>query len=154
MVSPTETGLALYNRCVDILDQWEDAQRSVMQLHAEPTGRLQVNAPMTFGTMYLAGAIAEFAAHYPDLQVQLTLNDRFVDPIEEGFDITVRIAEPQPISSLLVQPLATAERVLCASPRLPGKARHPHRTYRAANAFLFALRPYRQRKALDPAGKR
>ncbi|MGK7905782.1 MAG: LysR family transcriptional regulator [Synechococcus sp.] len=116
VVSPTETGLAFYNRCVDILGEWEEAQRSVMQLHAEPKGRLRMNAPMTFGTMYMAGAIAEFAAHFPDLQVQLTLNDRFVDPIEEGFDITVRISEPQPISSLFVQPLVSAERVLCASP--------------------------------------
>ncbi len=116
VVSPTETGLAFYNRCVDILGEWDEAQRSVMKLHAEPQGRLRVNAPMTFGTMYLAGAIAEFTARYPDLQVQLTLNDRFIDPIEEGFDITVRISDPQPISSLFVQPLATEERVLCASP--------------------------------------
>lgn len=87
-----------------------------MQLQVEPKGRLRVNAPMTFGTMYLAPALADFLRQYPHLQVQLTLNDRFVDPIEEGFDVTIRIAEPQPNATLLVLPLAPAPRVLCASP--------------------------------------
>jgi DNA-binding transcriptional LysR family regulator len=116
VVSPTETGLVFYDRCVEILSSVEEAERSITRLHTEPRGRLRVNAPMTFGTMYLAPAIADFLAQYPDLQIQLTLNDRFIDPIEEGFDLTVRIAEPQPISSLLVQPLAPAKRVLCATP--------------------------------------
>jgi DNA-binding transcriptional LysR family regulator len=116
VVSPTETGLAFYERCVEILASLEDAERSIMQLQGEPKGRLRVNAPMTFGTMYLAPAIADFLRPYPELQVQLTLNDRFVDPIEEGFDVTLRIATPQPTSSLFVQPLAPAERVLCAAP--------------------------------------
>jgi DNA-binding transcriptional LysR family regulator len=116
VVSVTESGLAFYERCVEILSSLEEAERSVTQLQLEPKGRLRINAPMTFGTMYLAPVIAEFAVQYPDLQVQLTLNDRFVDAIEEGFDITIRIAEPQPTSSLLVQPLAPAQRVLCASP--------------------------------------
>jgi DNA-binding transcriptional LysR family regulator len=116
VVSPTDTGLAFYERCVEILGSLEEAERAVTQLHAEPKGILRVNAPMSFGTLQLAPALADFLVHYPDLQVQLTLNDRFVDPIAEGFDVTVRIAEPQPIGSLLVQPLAPAPRVLCAAP--------------------------------------
>jgi DNA-binding transcriptional LysR family regulator len=129
VVSPTETGLAFYDRCVEILASLEAAERSVMQLHTEPKGRLRINAPMTFGTMYLAPAIADFLLQYPELQVQLTLNDRFVDPIEEGFDVTLRIAAPQPMSSLFVQPLAPAERVLCAAPSYlerHGIPTHPH----------------------------
>ncbi|MGD1902778.1 MAG: LysR family transcriptional regulator [Geitlerinemataceae cyanobacterium] len=128
VVSPSETGLAFYERCVELLASWEEAERSVKQLQAEPTGRLRVNAPMSFGAMHLAPAIAEFMAQYPQLQVELSLNDRFIDPIEEGFDVTLRIAEPQPTSSLLVQPLATIERVLCASPdylRAFGTPTHP-----------------------------
>jgi DNA-binding transcriptional LysR family regulator len=102
VVSPTETGSAFYERCVEILASLE--------------GILRVNAPMSFGTMYLAPALADFLVSYPALKVQLTLNDRFVDPIEEGFDVTLRIAEPQPTGSLIVQPLAPAPRVLCAAP--------------------------------------
>jgi DNA-binding transcriptional LysR family regulator len=116
VVTPTETGLAFYERCLEILSSLEEAERSVTQLQVEPKGRLRVNAPMTFGTMYLAPTLADFLVQYPDLQVQLTLNDRFVDPLEEGFDVTLRIAAPQPNSTLWVQPLAPAQRVLCASP--------------------------------------
>jgi len=116
VVTPTETGLAFYERCVEILASLEEAERSVTQLHGEPRGRLRVNAPMSFGTMHLAPALADFLVQYPDLQVQLTLNDRFIDPIEEGFDVTVRIAEPQQTASLIVHSLAPAGRVLCAAP--------------------------------------
>jgi DNA-binding transcriptional LysR family regulator len=128
VVTPTETGLAFYDRCLEILASVDEAQRSVTQFQVEPKGTLRVNGPMTFGTMYLAPAIADFLMQYPDLRVQLTLNDRFVDPIEEGFDLTVRIAEPQPVSSLLVQPLAPAPRVLCAAPSyldIHGSPTHP-----------------------------
>ena len=116
VVSPTETGLAFYERCVEILASLEEAESSVMQLHGEPRGRLRVNAPMSFGTMHLAPALADFLVQYPALQLQLTLNDRFIDPIEEGFDVTVRIAEPQQTASLIVHSLAPAQRVLCAAP--------------------------------------
>jgi DNA-binding transcriptional LysR family regulator len=128
VVSPTETGIAFYERCVEILASLSEAEQAVSQLQAEPKGRLRVNAPMTFGTMYLAPAIADFLGEYPNLQIELTLNDRFVDPIEEGFDLTVRISDPQPTSSLLVQPLAPAQRLLCAAPAYldqRGRPKHP-----------------------------
>lgn len=117
VVTPTETGLAFHERCVEILASLEEAERLITQLHEEPRGRLKVNAPMTFGTMHLASALSDFVVQYPELQVQLTLNDRFIDPLEEGFDVTVRIAEPQEIASLIVHPLALASRVLCAAPK-------------------------------------
>ena len=92
-VSPTDTGRAYYERCVDILAEVSAAEQSIAQLQVEPKGTLRINAPMSFGTMHLAKAIAHFMHQYPDIQVQLTLNDRFIDLIEEGFDITLRIAE-------------------------------------------------------------
>ncbi|PZV09064.1 MAG: LysR family transcriptional regulator [Leptolyngbya sp.] len=116
VVTPTETGLAFCARCVEILANLEEAERSLTQVQEEPRGRLRVNAPMSFGTLHLAPALADFLMHYPDLQMQLTLSDRFIDPIEEGFDITIRIAAPQTVASLIVHPLAAAPRVLCAAP--------------------------------------
>lgn len=116
VVTPTETGRAFYERCVEILASLEEAERSITQLHEEPKGRLRVNAPMSFGTMYLAPALADFLVQYAELQVQLTLSDRFIDPIEEGFDVTVRIAKPQESASLIVHPLTSVERILCAAP--------------------------------------
>lgn len=129
VVTPTETGLAFHERCVEILASLEEAERSITQLHEEPKGRLRVNAPMSFGTMHLAPALADFLAQYPDLRLQLTLSDRFIDPIEEGFDVTVRIAKPQANASLIVHPLAPAKRVLCAAPiylATYGMPVHPH----------------------------
>lgn len=128
VVTPTETGLAFYERCVEILASLEEAERSITQLHTEPRGRLRINAPMTFGTLHLAPALADFLVQYPDLEVQLTLNDRFIDPIEEGFDVTVRIAKLQESASLIVHPLVVAQRVLCAAPsylKMHGTPTHP-----------------------------
>jgi DNA-binding transcriptional LysR family regulator len=116
VVTPTEAGLAFYDRCVEILASLEEAERSIAQLHEEPKGRLRVNAPMTFGTMYLAPALADFLGQYPDLQVQLTLNDRFIDPLEEGFDLTIRISQPLESSSLIAHRLAPVELLFCAAP--------------------------------------
>ncbi len=116
VVTPTETGLAFHEQCIDILASLEEAERSVTQLQKEPRGRLRINAPMTFGTMHLAPALADFLVQYPELQVQLTLSDRFIDPIEEGFDVTVRIRKPQASASWITHSLALAPLVLCAAP--------------------------------------
>jgi DNA-binding transcriptional LysR family regulator len=116
VVTPTETGLAFHERCMEILASLAEAEQSITQVQEEPRGRLRINAPMSFGTMHLAPALAEFLRQYPALQVQLTLNDRFIDPIEEGFDITIRIAQPSTSASLIVQPLMPIPRILCAAP--------------------------------------
>jgi DNA-binding transcriptional LysR family regulator len=114
-VSPTEAGLAYYERCVDILARIDETEQQVSRLHDEPKGVLKVNAPMSFGALYLGSAIADFMAAYRDLRVELSLNDRFIDPIEEGVDVTIRIAALQD-SSLIARKLAPARRMLAASP--------------------------------------
>lgn len=114
-VNPTPTGLIFYERCVNILAEIEAAETTVSQLQTEPKGTLKINAPMSFGTLFLGKAIAEFMAPYPELQVQLTLDDRFIDPIAEGYDLTIRISEPETTPSLICQAIAPISRVLCAS---------------------------------------
>jgi DNA-binding transcriptional LysR family regulator len=115
-VSPTEAGIAFYDRAVAILNELDEAFAAVMQLQEQPRGNLRINAPMTFGSLHLAPMLAEFMAQYPDVHVELVLNDRFVDPIEEGFDVTVRIAEPTASTSLVTRVIVPVRRVLCASP--------------------------------------
>ncbi|MBX2862602.1 MAG: LysR family transcriptional regulator [Leptolyngbyaceae cyanobacterium MAG.088] len=115
-VTSTTMGEAFYERCLSILADLEEAELAVSQGQAEPVGPLRINAPMTFGTMHLGPVLAEFMAQYPGVQVQLTLEDRFVDPLAEGFDLTVRIAKPDPSPRLVVQELATLPRLLCAAP--------------------------------------
>jgi DNA-binding transcriptional LysR family regulator len=114
-VSPTEAGLAYYESCVDVISRVEETEMRVSRLHDEPRGVLKVNAPMSFGALHLGPAIADFMAAYPDLKIELTLNDRFIDPIEEGVDVTIRIARLAD-SSLIARRLAPARRVLVASP--------------------------------------
>jgi DNA-binding transcriptional LysR family regulator len=114
-VAPTEAGLAYYERCLAILADVEETEIQVSRLHDEPKGVLKINAPMSFGTLYLGSAIADFMALYPDLKVELTLNDRVIDPLEEGVDVTVRIGALAD-SSLIARRLAPARRVLAASP--------------------------------------
>jgi DNA-binding transcriptional LysR family regulator len=114
-VSPTEAGLAYYERCIEIIARIEETELQVSRLHDEPKGVLKINAPMSFGSLYLGSAIASFMAGFPDLKVELTLNDRFIDPIEEGVDVTVRIAALED-SSLIARRLAPCRRVLAASP--------------------------------------
>ena len=114
-VNPTPTGMAYYERCLDILAEVEAAENAVAQLQSEPKGTLKINAPMSFGTLYLGKAIAEFMTEYPQLQIQLTLDDRFIDPVAEGYDLTIRIAQPETTSSLIIDAIAPVTRVLCAA---------------------------------------
>ena len=124
-VTPTETGLAFYDRSVRILGELDEALSAVRELQEKPAGTLRVNAPMSFGASHLATVVAEFMAAHPDLHVELVLNDRFIDPIEEAFDVTLRIGESAPSTSLIVKEIAPARRVLCASPGYVRKMGEP-----------------------------
>lgn len=114
-VTPTEAGRAYHERINAILADVEETEIAVSRLHDEPKGMLRINAPMSFGTLYLSSAIADFMVAYPDLQIEAVMNDRFIDPIEEGVDVTVRIGILQD-SSLIARRIAPAHRVLVASP--------------------------------------
>jgi DNA-binding transcriptional LysR family regulator len=115
-VTPTEAGLAYYERCVSILADVEETEIQISRLHDEPRGVLKINAPMSFGILYLGDAVAEFMARYPELRIELVLNDRFIDPLEEGVDVTVRIGALGD-SSLIARRLAPARLALVASPQ-------------------------------------
>jgi len=124
-VVPTETGFAFYDRCVQILNEFDEAISAVTELQENPRGRLRINAPMSFGTLHLSGIVAEYMATYPNVHVELILSDRFIDPIEEGFDLTVRIGEPDTSTSLIAKDIAPIERVICASPAYIDKYGQP-----------------------------
>jgi DNA-binding transcriptional LysR family regulator len=126
-VTPTDTGLAFYDRCVRILGELDEALTAVKELQERPIGSLRVNAPMSFGTLHLSPLVAEFMGAHPDVHIELVLNDRFVDPIEEGFDVTIRIGEAGQSTSLIVREIAPSRRVLCASPAYLEEAGEPGR---------------------------
>ncbi|AWK88706.1 LysR family transcriptional regulator [Azospirillum thermophilum] len=114
-LSLTEVGQAFYERCTRILADLDEAEQAVADLHAAPRGRLRLNAPTSFGVRHLAPAIAEFLERYPDIEVDMDLNDRFVDLIDEGYDVAIRIGRLRD-STLVARRLAPVRRVVCASP--------------------------------------
>jgi DNA-binding transcriptional LysR family regulator len=113
--SPTENGRLYYERCTAILSEIEEADLAVSHLQAAPRGLLRINAPMSFGTLHLGRAIAEFMERYPELQIELTLSDQQLDTVQEGFDVTIRIADLS-TTSLIARKIVPARRVVCASP--------------------------------------
>ncbi len=111
----TEAGRGYFERATRILADLEEANLAVSQLQSAPRGRLRVSAPMSFGFLHLAPALPDFLARYPEVAVDLAMNDRFVDLIDEGFDVAVRIGALED-SSLIARRLAPIRRVVCASP--------------------------------------
>jgi DNA-binding transcriptional LysR family regulator len=111
----TEAGRGYRERAARILADLADADQSVTRMQQAPRGRLVVNAPMSFGYLQLGRVMPDFLALYPDLTVDLTLTDRFVDLIDEGIDVAVRIGALTD-SSLVARRLAPIRRVVCASP--------------------------------------
>jgi DNA-binding transcriptional LysR family regulator len=113
--SPNENGQAYFERALGILSDIDAADQAVAQLQSTPRGLLRVNAPMSFGTLQLGSAVADFMERYPELQLQLVLSDDLVDPVQDGFDVTLRIAELES-SSLIARKIVPIDRAICASP--------------------------------------
>jgi DNA-binding transcriptional LysR family regulator len=111
----TEAGRSYFEQAVRILADLAEANASVGQLQAAPRGRLRVSAPMSFGFLHLAPAVPDFLARHPDVELDLIMNDRFVDLVDEGFDVAVRIGTLAD-SSLVARKLAPMRRAVCAAP--------------------------------------
>lgn len=112
----TEVGQDYYRRCVQILEQVEEAAQMVHQHQSRPSGLLRVNAPMVFGIMEAGKWLPEFMRRHPELKVDLVCNDRFVDLIAEEFDVGLRITRTLPDSTLVARRLCASEMVLVAAP--------------------------------------
>ncbi|MGF1528190.1 MAG: LysR substrate-binding domain-containing protein [Candidatus Competibacterales bacterium] len=111
----TEAGQIYLERSLQILADLDETERVVGNLTAVPQGMLRVNAPMSFGVRHVAPAVTSFLERYPDVRVDVALNDRVVDLVEEGFDVAIRIGRLMD-SALVTRRLASARLVLCAAP--------------------------------------
>jgi DNA-binding transcriptional LysR family regulator len=126
-LSLTPEGEVFYARCRELLGGVEEAEAEITSRSGEASGLLRVNVPVSFGLLHLASLWAEFMAQHPRVTLDVTLADRVVDLVEEGFDLAVRIAR-LPNSSLVSRPLTSTRLVLCASPaylRKRGQPTHP-----------------------------
>ena len=129
----TEVGRAFYERCAQIVGEVEEAELEARRSHAAPQGLLKVNAPVSFGQLQLAPAIAQFLGRHPKVRIEVTLDDRVVNTIEGGFDVTVRVAPPLADSSLIARRLAPNRVVVCGSPQYLARRGVPQRPGDLAN---------------------
>jgi DNA-binding transcriptional LysR family regulator len=114
-LSLTDEGRQFYHQAKDVLAMMDEAEEAVSSSAPEPSGVLRVNAPVSFGILHLAPIWADFMAAYPKVELDISLNDRLVDLVDEGFDTAVRIARMEN-SSLVGRRLASTRMCLCASP--------------------------------------
>lgn len=113
----TTAGTAYFERCVRILDDLHETERALTQTTGEPHGLLRVNAPMSFSLLHLSPLLPEFLRRWQAVELDVSFTDRFVNVVEEGVDVAIRIANRLPDSAtLLVQRLARTRHVLAASP--------------------------------------
>ena len=123
----TEEGHIFYARSKELLDELAAAEDEITSRSDAVSGLLRINAPFTFGVLFLAPLWGAFRAQHPKVKLDVTLADRLVDLVEEGYDVAIRIATLES-STLVSKRLATTRMVLCASPQYlkqRGTPRHP-----------------------------
>ncbi|MBX5462517.1 MAG: LysR family transcriptional regulator [Steroidobacteraceae bacterium] len=114
-VSLTEAGASFYARNQRIIEDLEEARASAARGHAVPSGTLRVSAPVSFGMRHLGPILARYMSAYPNVLIDLVLDDRRVNLVEEGFDVAIRIGHLED-SSLVARRIAPSREVVCAAP--------------------------------------
>ena len=115
-LSLTEDGQRFHARAAELAAALSELETETASSGGEATGLLRINAPVTFGNLHLAPLWPRFTAAHPKVSLDITLNDRVVDLVEEGYDLAIRITSHLAASQLVSRRLATTRIVLCASP--------------------------------------
>lgn len=115
-MSLTDTGAAYYAECCRLLDALDALEKSVRRQSGRVSGRLRVNAPVSFALSVLSPLLARFLRQYPELRLDLAMEDRLVDAVGQGFDVSIRLRAQLDDSSLIARRLASLTQVLCAAP--------------------------------------
>ena len=126
-LSLTDEGQIFYVRSKELLAELAEAEDEITSRSEAASGLLRINAPFTFGVLHLAPLWGAFRVQHPKVKLDVTLADRLVDLVEEGYDVAIRIANLEN-STLVSKRLATTRMVLCASPqylKLNGTPKHP-----------------------------
>lgn len=114
-LSLTESGQGFYERCVQLLADLDDAERAATESAANPRGTLRLTTSINFGVRHVSPAIGEFLARYPAVKFDVSLADRIVDLVEEGYDLAIRIGSAGG-ETVVARKLGEARMVACASP--------------------------------------
>ncbi|WP_454743106.1 LysR family transcriptional regulator [Cupriavidus necator] len=121
-LSPTEAGRRFYERACCVLDEYVEAVSDARGLSERPAGRVRISAPASFGVLRLNALVLAFQQRYPEVEVELLFDDRFVDLVEEGVDVAVRLGATLP-PNVIARRIAVSPRMLVASPDY--LAQHP-----------------------------
>jgi DNA-binding transcriptional LysR family regulator len=113
--SLTEIGAQYVERCRAILAQIAAAETGAEAMRSVPRGRLKVTAPVSFGTEWIAPAMTDYLRRHPEVGLDLSLSDRTVDLVEEGYDAAIRIGRLED-STMVARPLFDYAMAICASP--------------------------------------
>ena len=114
-LSMTESGQAFYGRCIQLLQDLEEAEEEAAGAAGTPRGTLRLTAPVNFGVREVAPALATFSMQQPEMKFDVQLSDRVVDLVEEGFDLAIRIGRPGS-ENLVARRLGEIRVLVCASP--------------------------------------
>ena len=114
-LSQTDLGTSFYERCREALSQLDHAENEVSEARGVPRGRLRVEAPVSLGRRLIVPALPRFIAQYPELNVQMSMNDRVADLVQEGIDAGLRVGALSD-SSLIARRVGMLRGVTCASP--------------------------------------
>lgn len=136
----TEAGSEFYERCKRILSDVEEAEASVGHKKTSPTGTLVLNIPITYGRLYILPTLWRFLAEYPDICLDVRMDDRYVDLIEEGIDVAIRIG-PLADSNIIAKKIGKSQRVAVASPRYLAHHREPNspRDLKDHSCIIYSL---------------
>lgn len=115
-MSLTEAGKLYYQEACRLLGEFDALEQTVAASVQQVSGTLRINAPLSFGLMVLSPLLPQFMQRYPELQVELTLDDRVLDVVAAGFDISLRIRRHLPDSSLSARSLGEVQQRICAAP--------------------------------------
>lgn len=141
-LSVTEAGAALFEASRGALSRIEDAELEVARLQRAPRGTLKINVPMSFGLLHISPQLPQFLKAYPEVSVDLTMEDRFVDLVAEGYDLAIRVTRLAD-SALVARKLAPCRQVVCASPEYLAKHGCPRtpEDLSAHNCVIYSYLP-------------
>lgn len=115
-LSLTDEGAVMYERCQQILEDLEEVNTVMAVRRERPTGTLKLTAPLSLGQKHIRPLVERFLNKWPELTAEIIFSDRYVDLIEEGFDIAIRVGEPKHDSRVLTKTVANQHMITCASP--------------------------------------
>lgn len=115
-VSPTSTGQALYERARRLLDDLAEIEGAVSSARTDPVGKLRITAPQSLGELDFSELVTGFMKTHPQVEIDIIFDTRIIDPVAEGFDLAIRIAEPDEQTTLVDHRILELQYLLCAAP--------------------------------------